>query len=528
MKIWRIWLIAGIIFLSYTTLIFNVYNLQITKGGYYSARAHSQSRSRDLLAASRGKIYFTDKNGNRIPAAINREFPVIFAVPKEIADAAEAAEALGPVLNLGTNHLKDLFSKPDDLYERLVEKASEEQVAAIKSLGIKGIYIDSENFRFYPFGSLASQLLGFVGPDDQGDVPEGRYGLEFFYEDALKKGKDVHLTVDVNIQSQADKLLDGLVGEHRAAGGTVIVEDPKTGKILAMANQPGFDPNDYGKFPLKSFLNPAVQSVYEPGSIFKVLTMSAGIDSEKITPQTTFYDTGSLTLNGKTIKNWDLKAHGTVSMTQVIEKSINTGAAFAEKKTGHDNFYNYLLKFGFNQPTSAGLPGEITGTLRNLKSTFREINFANASFGQGVSVTPLQLAAAISAIANNGALMKPYLSAEENPETIRGVISAESARQVIKMMVSAVNKAEIARISGYEVAGKTGTAQIPDFKHGGYSSEYIHSYGGFAPASDPRFVILIKLDKPQGASLAGLTVVPAFRELAQFILNYYNIPADNL
>ena len=294
-----------------------------------------------------------------------------------------------------------------------------------------------------------------------------------------------------------------------------------------MGSYPSFDPNEYSEYPLKNFTNPAMQAVYEPGSVFKIFTMAAGIDSGKITPETGFYDSGSLVVNGKTIKNWDLKAHGQVTMTEVIERSINTGAAFAERKTGHDNFYNYLLNFGFDEPTDVSLPGEISGTLKNLKSAFREINFANAAFGQGVSVTPLQLVSAMSAVANGGTLMKPYILTADRPESVRRVLSEESAGKVAEMMVSAVNKAELARISGYEVAGKTGTAQIPDFKKGGYSGEYIHSYAGFAPASDPRFTILMKIDKPR-APLAGQTVVPAFRELAQFILNYYNIPADNL
>ena len=308
----------------------------------------------------------------------------------------------------------------------------------------------------------------------------------------------------------------------------MIVQDPKTGKILAMAGYPNFDPNVYSHSKVDYFLNPAVQAIYEPGSVFKIITMAAGLDSGKITPKTTYYDSGSLTLNGYTIKNWDLKAHGTKTMTEVIEGSINTGAAFAESKIGHDLFYNYLIKFGFDDATGIDLPGEIRGNLDNLKHDSRDINFATASFGQGVAVTPLLLVNAVSAIANGGVLMKPYIAADADPKVIRRVISSEAARAIIEMMVSAVKKAGVAQVPNYTVAGKTGTAQVPDFKSKGYADEYIHTYVGFAPAWDPKFVILIKLDKPQGVSLAGLTVVPAFKELAQFILNYYNIPPDNL
>lgn len=525
MRNWRLSLLTIAVLGAYSALIFNIYSLQIKKGGYYSARAASQHRAYDFSDPRRGGIYFYDKQGNKIAAAINRDYPVIFAVPKEIEDADEAANALAPILKIDSGKIKSLITKPDDLYELLSEKTTAEQVAKIQSLNIKGIYVDSENFRFYPLGSLAAHVLGFVGPSESDSVVKGRYGLESLYDEFLKNN-DLLLTIDRDIQAQAEKVMRSLIDKYSASGGTVIVQEPKTGKILAMGSYQNFDPNEYEKSPIKNFLNPAVQSIYEPGSVFKVITMAAGIDSGKITPETKFYDSGSLTLNGKTLKNWDLKAHGTVTMANVIEQSINTGAAFAERKTGHDIFYNYLLKFGFDEPTGIGLPGEVSGNLKNLKSSFRDINFATAAFGQGVAVTPLQLIAAISAIANNGVLMEPRILKSESSLEVRRVTSEEAARKITAMMVSAVDKAEIAKISGYKVAGKTGTAQIPDFKNGGYSDEFIHSYAGFAPASDPRFAILIKIDKPKGVSLAGSTVVPAFRELAQFILNYYNIPTD--
>ena len=526
MKSWRLWLITTSFALLYSALVYNVYGLQIKKGEYYSARAASQYRLTDFLSSKSGNIYFQDKNGNRIPAALNKRYPVIYAVPKEITDASEVANALAPILNVPAAKLQLLLAKPNDLYELLLSKADDEQVNKIHELHLKGIYVDDQYFRFYPFGELASQLLGYVGPNDQDGAPEGRYGLEFFYNTELRD-KDLVLTIDRNIQAQAEQILKILVEKFGAVGGTAIVQEPKTGKILAMGSLPSFDPNKYAEYPIKNFLNPAFQSVYEPGSVFKVLTMAAGIDSGKITPDTTFYDSGSLTLNGKTIKNWDGKAHGTVTMTNVIEESINTGAAFAERRTGHDLFYNYVSKFGLEELTGINLPGEVAGKLTNIKNTFRDINFATAAFGQGVSVTPLQLIDAISAIANGGELMRPFVIEGTKPEVIRRVISPETASKVTAMMVSAVDKAGVAQILKYKIAGKTGTAQVPNFKSGGYSDDLIHSYAGFFPASDPRFIILLKLDKPQ-APLAGATVVPAFKELAQFIINYYNISPDNL
>jgi len=343
-----------------------------------------------------------------------------------------------------------------------------------------------------------------------------------------ENGEDVYLTIDRNIQFQAEKILSELISEYSAEGGTVIIQNPKTGEILAMTSKPDFNPNNYGEFDIGRFLNPAVQAIYEPGSIFKVITMAAGIDSGKITPNTTYVDTGEVTLNGKTIKNWDLKAYGEVTMTRVIERSINTGAVFAQRAMGKDIFYDYLVKFGFKEKKGIELPGEIVGSLRPLEYDPRDINFATASFGQGISVTPIGLLTALSAIANDGVMMKPYINANSEPEVIREVISPHSARLVQEIMVSAVEKAEIPRIKGYNVAGKTGTAQIPNFYTGGYTDEVINTYIGFAPAYDPAVTVFVKLNKPAGAPLAGLTVVPAFRELTHFVLNYYGISPDDV
>ncbi|TSC88866.1 MAG: stage V sporulation protein D (sporulation-specific penicillin-binding protein) [Parcubacteria group bacterium Gr01-1014_3] len=520
----RYWIIIGLIIVSYSALAFNMYDLQIDKTGYYLAKAAARGNLGSILNPERRGIYFTDRNGNEIPVALNKEYPVIYGVPIEIDDAAEAATALSPVLGIEVGKLQTILSKPNSQYALLEAKATDTQVEKIKELGIRGIHIESEMFRFYPFENLAAQLLGFVGSSDKNDGIGGRYGLESYYNQKLQDD-DIHLTIDRNIQSQAEKVLEDTIKKFNAPSGSVIVQDPRTGKILAMGSYPNFDPNNYSKSNIKTFLNPNIQSLYEPGSVFKVITMSAGIDSGKITPDTTFYDSGSLIVNGKTIRNWDLKAHGKLTMTGVIEESVNTGAAFAERTTGHDIFYNYLLKFGLDEPTGIKLPGEISGNLRNLKTSSRDINFATASFGQGVAVTPIQLISAISAIANDGIRMRPYLNQDEMPLAMENVISAETAHQVTNMMISAVDKAEIAHIPNYRIAGKTGTAQVADLIKGGYGDNFIHTYVGFAPATDPKFTVLIKVDKPQ-ARLAGATVVPAFRELAQFILNYYNIPPD--
>jgi cell division protein FtsI (penicillin-binding protein 3)/stage V sporulation protein D (sporulation-specific penicillin-binding protein) len=274
-------------------------------------------------------------------------------------------------------------------------------------------------------------------------------------------------------------------------------------------------------------MNPAVQGLYEPGSVFKPITMAIALDSGAVTPSTTFYDPGYFTADGKTIKNWDLKAHGELTMTNVIEQSINTGTVFAEKKTGHKTFYNYLLKFGIKELTDVDLPGEQAGRLTPLEKYPRDINFATASYGQGVALTPIRLITSISAIANGGVLRSDFITKTGAKTRESRVISEKAAREVTDMMISAVRKAKIAAIPHYRIAGKTGTAFRPDFQNGGYTDKVINTYVGFAPAYNPRFTVLIKLDEPENAPLAGTTVVPAFHELAQFLLNYYNVPPDD-
>lgn len=469
---------------AYLFLGVNLYSLQIEKRDIFVIRSGIQQTLAVPLEPPRGAINFTDKNGAVVPAAVTHEIP-------------------------------------------------------------KGIKISAQSYRWYPRQTLAAHLLGFVGQGDVGK-PIGKYGLEQFYEDRLagappslrgKKiippvpGKDLLTTINIDVQTRAEEILNGIMEKFGAVGGSIIVEEPKTGRIIAMASVPAFDPNVYAKADLTSFVNPVVQSVYEPGSIFKVLTMAAGIDSGAITPETAYDDAGELTVGDRTIKNWDFKqrgGYGRVTMTGVIEHSINTGAVFAERQTGNKVFRDYLRRFGFGRSTEIDLPGELAGDLRNLDNLSRQVHFATASYGQGISVTPLQLIAAVSAIANNGRLMRPTVLAANQPEETRQVITADTARAVTAMMENALAKAKVGAIDKYRLAGKTGTAQVPDFKRGGYTADVINSYVGFGPVSDPRFVIMVKLDKPAGAPLAGQTVVPAFRELAQFILNYYNIAPDDL
>lgn len=530
----RFSIIFLILILLYAGLTINLYDLQIKKGVQYLARAESQFRAAGEFEPERGNIFFTDKNNAVIPAAIRKYYPKIFAVPKEIDNPELVADRLAPILGMTVEKILERISS-ESHYRLLKRRVSSELANQIQSLNLTGIYAHPESHRFYPHNSLASHVLGFVSEGS------GRYGMEAFYNEILKgergyvsedrvvmpkNGRDIHLTIDYYVQVAAEEILGKLVDTHSADGGLVIVMHPQKGDILAMAGLPNFDPNRFGEFKMQTFPNRAVQAIYEPGSIFKVITMAAGIDSGKISPETEFVDEGRVVVNNRTISNWDFRAHGRVTMTNILERSINTGTVFAVQKMGRDIFYNYLRRFRINERTGIDLVGEIRGDIRNLREN-RDIYFATASFGQGIAVTPIGLLTAINAIANGGIMVSPRFLADSSTKTNR-VISESSSRQVVEMMVSAVDRGRVAQISGYTVAGKTGTAQVPDLAAGGYTDEVFNTFVGFAPAYEPRFIVFMRLDKPAGSPLASQTLVPAFREFTQFLLNYYDVLPDRI
>ena len=540
----RFALILGGITISFVGIIFRLYDLQLNEGTYYFAQAKQQSTLSNMKSSRRGTIYFVDKDGKKFSASVNKEFPEIYVDSSQIEDKQEVASAISIIADITREEALKKLSTSNE-YVSIIKKASNAQIEKAGDLGQKGIFVRNYSSRSYPLGNLFSQALGFVGPDSKQSADTGRSGLEKFYNEKLsgvsqKKseneseaeillgGEDLLIGIDLNVQKEAELVLAKLVANSKSDSGTVIVQDPKTGKMVAMGSLPNFDPNNYSASKMDSYMNPAVEKVYEPGSVFKVLTMSAGIDSGKITPDTTYNDTGSVKLSGYTIRNWDGKAHGKVTMTNIIEKSLNTGTVYAERLIGNTIFTDYIKKFGFGEKTGVDLPAEVRGDLRNINPKSVAVAFANAAFGQGVSVTPLQMINAISAIANGGSLMRPYFNLELGSEEIRRVMSEDTAKKVTAMMVSAVDKGKLASIEGYSIAGKTGTAQVPDLKKGGYTDRVIDTYIGFAPASDPKFTILIKIDEPEGSPLAGETVVPAFRDLAKFLLQYYSVPPDRI
>jgi cell division protein FtsI/penicillin-binding protein 2 len=558
----RIYILCFAAVLGGAAVSSRLFFLQVNKGEYFLAQAESQHQFSKVLSARRGEIFAQNKFGEFLPLAVNKDFDVVFAVPKEIKNPEELAARLSAVLKIDQSEIFAKISKPDDPYELLKKKLAPEEVDALKDLKASGIYLDKETGRFYPSNTLASHLVGFTVAK-RNDELSGQYGLEEYYDELLagkpgvfqgdkdtegywifgprgrnitpaQDGANLILTVDFNIQMEAEKLLAEAAKKWQAAGGTVAVMEARTGKILALANWPSFNPNEYNKEKVGVFLNAATQTIYEPGSVVKPVTMAAGLDSGAVTPETIYTDAGEVKFGGYTIKNFDGKGRGTVNMIKVLEESLNTGAVFVQQRLGKDLFREYIRAFGFDEKTGVDLPAEVKGKISGL-SRKQDINFATASFGQGIAVTPLELIRAVGALANGGNIMRPYLVEkidygngrieETAPRVERQAVSGQISAKISVMLASVVKngQAKRARIPGYLVAGKTGTAQIPDGQ-GGYSSETIHSFVGFAPALSPEFAVLVKLDKPKGIRYAEGSVGPVFRDLTKFILDYYQIP----
>jgi cell division protein FtsI/penicillin-binding protein 2 len=464
----------------------------------YSQAAQAQANGSTVLP--RGNIYLHDGAGQEFLVATNRKFPFVRTAGR-------------------------------------IRRLTDEQVDAIK-VASPSTVIAYQADRSYPAGMLAADVLGFLGYDQDGR--HGQYGVEAAYESELSGRQagdhpdDVILTLDKNIQAYAQNELDAVLKKYNAASGVLLVQEPATGRLLAMADSPSFDPNTYASTPTQAFLNGGLVP-FEPGSSFKPFTMAMGLDLGKITPATTFSDVNDIVVDGYTIKNFNEKHFGRVTMTQVLEKSINAGTMYVQSLLTTDQFLTYIINEGFGQRTGLDLPGEASGDIGNLYSG-RRINFMTASFGQGITVTPIQLINAYSAIANGGKLMRPYVVAavrdehgtvtRTEPEVIGTPFTARTAATLRQMLVSVVdNGFDKARIPRYDIAGKTGTAQIADPTKGGYlEGRYNHSFVGFAPASNPKFVILIKMERPQGITFAADSLSPVFKDMSLFLLNYLNIP----
>ncbi|OGY43178.1 MAG: hypothetical protein A3A02_01950 [Candidatus Buchananbacteria bacterium RIFCSPLOWO2_01_FULL_39_33] len=463
--------------------------------------------------------------------------------------------------------LESILAKANDPYEPIRHKLTDEQMETIKSWNMKGLAFKDEIWRFYPERGMGGHIFGFWGFD--GDSRVGKYGLEGYFDqeltgefgeiyserdawgniiaignNSLKEkvdGSDLVLTIDRAIQYQSCQALQEYVDYFKAESGSVIVTNPKTGEILALCGAPDYNPDEYNKVKdVSVYNNPAIFDAYEPGSIFKSITMAMALDTGKIQPDTAYVDTGSVYIKPYIIKNYNEKVYGRQTMTEVLEKSINTGSIFAMRQITPKIFAQYAKDFGFGRLTGLELAQEVAGDISNLDKN-NEIYAATASFGQGLNVTPIQMIMAVGALANGGQLMKPYIVSQIinsdgvietfKPQELKQVISAKAAAMISGMLVSVVENSytKSAKIDGYRLAGKTGTAQIADKNQKGYLGDSVvsTSFVGYGPFADPRFAIIVNINKPQWGKTGEAVAAPVFKKIAKFILQYYNVPYDS-
>lgn len=545
--------------------------LMIFQHDFYTALAAGSQEVYATLFPNRGAVYIQDsRTKEKYPFALNRDVFTLFADTRLIAGEEEAettAEELAAVLAYDDEKKLVVYYqllKEDDPYEPIEKRITEEVMEQIKEKDLPGIGFVRRPERYYPEKNLGAQIIGFVGKNEEGrDI--GRYGVEGYWQEQLagsggffegarsatgqwiplagrsskpaSDGADLVLTLDRTLQFVLCERLQAKMEEYQASSASVVVMDPRSGAIRAMCSLPDFDPNTYGKVEqITTYNNAAIFTPYEPGSIFKPVAMAAALNEELITPRSIFYDSGSRDgLCHKPIQNAGGKVYKDQTMTGILENSINTGMVYVAELLGKQRFREYVEAFGFGLKTGIHLDSEVSGTIDSLsqnKDDKFDCYAATGSFGQGLTVTPLQMVTAFSAIANGGHLMRPYIVEEvqhtdgrverTKPKEVRQILTSRATSLLRGMLVNVVDSGQAgsAGVRGYYVAGKTGTAQIPG--PGGYTEDTIHSFIGFAPVDDPAFVMLVKFEKPQRRYSAS-TAAPTFGNLASFILDYYHI-----
>ena len=546
-----------------------LFYLQVLQYDYYSTLAMSSHEIYQKLHPARGQIYFSDsRTGETYAAALNRTYYKIYAVPQEISksDVVSTSQRLKEVLALPeekTADFEEKLSKENDPYEPLAKKIPEEQYKAIVDAGLPGIYGTTEVYRYYPEKTGSSAVLGFCS-FDKDDNLQGNYGVEGYWNKSLsgtsgflmgesgarggwislagltsveaQNGADIILTIDRALQYKAcNRLAEGMK-VFNAKSASLVMMDPTTGAILALCSMPNYDANNYSEAEsVAAYNNNAIFSAYEPGSVIKPVVMSAGVDLGLVNPNTTFNDPCTRKFDIYTIHNALNKCYGdNVTMTQVLQNSINTGMIWVSEKIGRERMQTYFEKFGFGQLSGIPLDTEAAGNISSLEKK-SPIFSAQASFGQGLTATPMQLALAYSAIAANGSLPKPYLVKEIDysngkkekfyPEAAIQVISPRTAKTVAGMLTSVVEKTYVTsvKMDDYYIAGKTGTAQISGV--GGYTEETNHTFCGFAPAGSPKFVMVVRYEAPQ-RQWAESTAAVVFKDVADFALDYFGVEKD--
>ena len=557
---WRVALLALVLLAAAGGLVARLAYVQVVHHDRYLAAAQEEHLERRLVRSARGAIL--DRNGFPLATSIDvYDLYVDRRAWREPGAAQAVATALAPHLQQDADALHSRFldnaGGPIELIDAGLEFAAGQE---IEKLGLAGVVLAGATERVYPEGDLASGVLGFLGREHTGlagveadleDVLGGVPGAIYFERDGGgnpiafgsaraepgRPGADVRLTIDRYIQRLVENELDKQIRDHKATGGTIIVMEPKTGAILAMASRPSFRLSQLSldSPQLDLYRNRAVTDLYEPGSVLKVITMATAIDLDLVNPNTTYYDAGVVEKGGYTFKNWDFSTNGVTTMTQLLQKSLNTGAIWLSDQIGATRLYDSIRRFGFGESTHSGLGGEAAGLLRtNKDSGWYPADLATNSYGQGIAATPLQLITAISSVINGGKLMRPYIVQQTSgpdgtrvfePVVVRQAVSEQTSRTMVEMMNAVVDGVPYhrAQVKGYHVGGKTGTTlvSIPT----GYALDStLASFVGFAPVEDPAFIMLVKIDQPQDDPLGGIVAAPVFGRLAPQILNYLNIP----
>ena len=559
-----------LIYLGFTLVLIRLFYWQVIESSVLTSKVKFQYETGYVLPAERGSILSSDKTY----LASDEEGWLIYASINEMKkDPKEISDKIAPLLIDGindkqiildeTSRIYSLLTKEESVWVPLKHKVSEEVKKNIEALDISGIGWEPEEKRYYPEASSAAHLLGFVGKNKEGE-DIGYFGLEGYYdlvltgkpgfmereEDVLGSpimvagtkeigaigGVDLVTSIDKTIQLTAERELKKGIERYGAVSGTVIVIDPKTGGIMAMSSQPSFEPAKYWEYGNELFLNPAISLSFEPGSVFKVVVMASALDAGVVEPDTRCdICSGPFKVDKYYIETWNNKYHPDSSMLDVIVNSDNVGMSFVAEKLGKDKLISYLKKFGIGEKTGIDLQGESTPLLRSEKD-WSEVDLVTAGFGQGIAVTPIQIARAVSAIANDGVIYKPKVvnsvlvgGNEKRIEFEKGerIISEDSAKKMTAMMVEAAKSGESKWTyqKGFRVAGKTGTAQIPISGH--YDAEKtIASFVGFAPYDDPKFVMLVILKEPKSSPWASETAAPLWYSISKDLFLYFGIQPD--
>lgn len=566
--IWRIRILLIVIGAMAVLLAARLYFVQVVHGEEYRSAASEQYIATSAPVERRGDIYFRDKDGRIVTAATQQSGWRLAIQPNSLEDTPHnILAALTQIIpDIDEERFLKSAARSDDPYEEVAFRLSDTQAQAVRDLDLVGIVLAPERWRVYPAGERAAHVLGFVG--FAGDTRIGRYGLERYWEDTLSRdgqtlyvnffaelfsssksfiSPDVHeqegdivTFIEPTVQQQLEETLAEVAETYNPKQLGGIVMNPQTGAVVAMATWPMFNPNTFNKEEDPAiFTNPMVEGVYEMGSIMKPLTMAAGLDSGAVTPGTTYYDAGYIMKSGERISNYDGRGRGEVDMQEVLNQSLNTGVAFVVDEMGEEQFAKYMKAYGLGEETGVDLPNEVRGLVSALDSP-AEVDYASAAFGQGIAVTPIEMVRALSALANGGVMAEPHVADEIRFDSgltkqvwrvsQERVLSTEAAEEITRMLVEVTDDALAGgelKQEHYRIATKTGTAQIAREGGGGYYEDrFLHSFFGYLPAHDAKYLVFLFAREPQGVRYASETWAEPFMQLAQFLINYYDIPPD--